>query len=83
MIGIARNHTPKDELMKFNLAALAVLAAVLAAAPAIASADATTTGSESTLAAPMLTAYHGVRHRRHHHHRRHRHPHLTSAATGL
>jgi hypothetical protein len=67
--------------MKFNLAALAVLAASLAATPTIASADATTTGSGSTLASPMLTAYHGVHHR-HHRHRRHRHPGM-SAATGV
>jgi hypothetical protein len=66
---------------KFNLAALAILAATLSAAPNIASADATTTGSGSTLASPMLTAYHGV-HRRHHRHHRHRR-HGMSAVTGL
>jgi glycerol dehydrogenase-like iron-containing ADH family enzyme len=65
--------------MKFIIAALAILAAAFVAAPTIASADATTTGSGSTLAAPILTAYHDVRHR-HHHHRRHRHPHAVSAA---
>jgi hypothetical protein len=69
--------------MKFNLAALALLATVLVAAPLIASADATTTGSGSTLAAPILTAYHDVHRRHHHHHRRHRHPHAMSTATGL
>jgi hypothetical protein len=69
--------------MKFNLAALAVLAVSLSAAPMIASADATTTGSGSTLASPMLTSYHGARRGHHghykHHHRRH---HAVSAATG-
>jgi hypothetical protein len=68
--------------MKFNLTALAVLAATLAAAPTIASADATTTGSGSTLASPVLTAYHDVHHRHHRHHR-HRHPHGMNATTGL
>jgi ABC-type nitrate/sulfonate/bicarbonate transport system substrate-binding protein len=69
--------------MKFNLAALAILTAAFAAAPMIASADATTTGSGSTLAAPIMTAYQdGYRRHRHHHHR-HRHPHAVSAATAL
>jgi hypothetical protein len=66
--------------MKFNLAALAVLAATLAAAPTLASADAITTGTGASLASSNLTAYHGVRHR--HRHRRHRRPHM-SATTGL
>lgn len=56
--------------MKFNVAALAVLAATLSTAPIIASADATTTGSSSTLASPMMMSYHGKPHR-HHRHRRH------------
>jgi hypothetical protein len=75
-------HTLKGRRMpmKFNLAALAVLAATLAAAPTIASADATTNGSGASLASPTLTAYHGVRHRHRHH--RHRRPHM-SATTGL
>jgi len=69
--------------MKLNLTALAMLTIGLAAAPVIASADATTTGSGSTLAAPILTAYHDAHRRHHHHHRRHRHPHAMSTATGL
>jgi hypothetical protein len=69
--------------MKFKLAALAILAATLSAAPMIASADATTTGSGSTLASPMLTAYHGVHHRHHRHHRHRRHRIGAATATGL
>jgi hypothetical protein len=61
------------------------LAAVISVAPTIASADAATTGSGSTLVSPFMTAYHGERHRhhRHHHHRHRRHPHGMSAPTGL
>jgi hypothetical protein len=60
--------------MKFNLAALATLTVVLASAPMIASADATTTGSYSTLSSLSPVSYHGAhyRHHRHHRHRRHR-----------
>jgi hypothetical protein len=60
-------------ITKLNLSILAALTVMLAGAPMIASADATTTGSESTLSSP-LSFEHGVHHHHHHHpHHRHRH----------
>jgi hypothetical protein len=66
--------------MKLNLAAVPILAALFFAAPMIVSADATTTGSGSTLSSPVLVAYHSA-HRRHHRHRRHRHPRVSAASS--
>lgn len=67
--------------MKISLAVLAVTA-LLSAAPMMASADATTTGSDSTLASPLLTSLHEAHHQHHRHHRHRRH-HGVSATTGL